>query len=159
MVVRRRKKKNKLRGHRSHGKGDTKNKRGAGCRGGRGKAGSHKHKFSKYYTHFGVKVKLKPKKKGKSINLEVLSRLLPKWKNLKLVEMREGYFVVDGTKISYQKILSMGEIKERLLIKNMAVSKKAEEKIVAAGGRVHISKHESLPKEKKELEAGAKGEE
>ena len=59
MVVRRRKKKNKLRGQRTHGGGGTKNRRGAGCRGGVGKAGSHKHKFSKYYVEFGIKKKLK----------------------------------------------------------------------------------------------------
>ena len=53
MPERTRRKKNKLRGNRTHGKGNTKNHRGAGSKGGRGRAGSHKHKFSKYYKTFG----------------------------------------------------------------------------------------------------------
>ena len=52
------------------GAGNTKNRRGAGCRGGRGKAGTNKHKFHTY----GI---IKPRKyrqkiiaaKGKAIKL------------------------------------------------------------------------------------------
>ena len=71
MTIRKRKKKNKLRGHRTHGKGDTKNHRGAGSRGGVGRAGSHKHKFTKYYGEFGTeKKKVAGKPIGPSINLD-----------------------------------------------------------------------------------------
>ena len=62
MVVRKRRKKNKQRGERTHGHGNTKNKRGAGSRGGVGKAGSHKHKYSKYYDSFGKSGTLKTDK-------------------------------------------------------------------------------------------------
>ena len=58
MVVRRRKKRvNKMLGQRTRGNGDTKRRRGAGSRGGRGLAGSHKHKYSKYAGKFGKEKK------------------------------------------------------------------------------------------------------
>ena len=58
MVVRKRRKVNKQLGERTHGHGDTKNWRGSGNRGGVGRAGSHKHKFSKYWMTFGIKRRL-----------------------------------------------------------------------------------------------------
>ena len=68
MVVRKRRKKNRMRGSRTHGCGGTKQKRGSGGRGGVGLAGGHKHKFSLYYAdHFGEKSGLKPKDKGKAM--------------------------------------------------------------------------------------------
>ncbi len=42
------KKVKKFRGSRTHGKGRNRRNRGAGCRGGRGNAGVHKHKYLKF---------------------------------------------------------------------------------------------------------------
>jgi len=42
------KKVKKFRGSRTHGKGRNDRNRGAGCRGGRGNAGRHKHKYIKF---------------------------------------------------------------------------------------------------------------
>jgi large subunit ribosomal protein L15 len=42
------KKVKKFRGSRTHGKGRNDRNRGAGCRGGRGNAGRHKHKYLKF---------------------------------------------------------------------------------------------------------------
>ena len=42
------KKVKKFRGSRTHGKGRNRRNRGAGCRGGRGNAGVHKHKYIKF---------------------------------------------------------------------------------------------------------------
>ena len=154
MVPRQRKKKNKLRGKRTHGKGDTKNKRGAGCRGGRGKAGSHKHKYSKYYDSFGKFNTLKAKRKDKALNLGELERLLPEWVEKKIVEKKEGLYFVDGLKTKTAKILSRGEIKSRIAVRNAKVSKKARAKIEKAGGRIEEKateeKKEETGKEKKE---------
>lgn len=136
MVVRKRRKKNKLRAQRTHGKGDTKNKRGAGCRGGRGRAGSHKHKYSKYYGTFGKeKKKVRGKKKGMEVNLEQLQLMLPRWGKGK-VEKKENSFVVDGKKAGIGKVLSRGEISEKIVLKNARASKRAKEKIEKAGGKV-----------------------
>ena len=81
MVVRRKKTtRSKQLGERTHGHGDTKNRRGAGNRGGRGRAGSHKHKFSKYYATFGIKIRQNPSHpKGKALNVGQLSTHLDEW--------------------------------------------------------------------------------
>ena len=62
MVIRRDKKLKKYLGTRSRGAGNTKNRRGAGCKGGKGRAGSKKHKFQKYVKLFGTE-KIKPRQK------------------------------------------------------------------------------------------------
>lgn len=136
MVVRKRKKKIKLRGHRFHGKGNTKNKRGAGCRGGRGRAGSHKHKFSKYWMTFGMKRRLKPKHTMPEIKLDDLCILVPHLIAEGKIEMRGKEFVVDGKKAGYGKLLGTGKVNQKLIVRNMKVSASAREKIEAAGGKV-----------------------
>ena len=140
MVVRRRKKKNKLRGSRTHGKGDTKRKRGAGCRGGRGRAGAKGgHKFSKYYKEFGKKIRLKSKKvKFKryinTINLDELNLLIEKLNAENKLKKEDKYILIDGAELNFDKILGRGSIDYAIKISNAAASKKAIEKIKAAGG-------------------------
>ncbi len=135
MTVRKRKKKNRLRGERTHGKGDTKNKRGAGTRGGKGKAGSHKHKYSKYYGTFGKHGTLKAKSRGKSVNVEQIETLLQKWLDKKLVQKEGKVFVINGKKTKISKVLGRGEIKIAVKLVNIKASKKATEKIEKAGGK------------------------
>ncbi len=153
MVVRKRRKKNKLLGHRTHGHGNKKNTRGGGCRGGRGRAGSHKHKYSKYYMTFGTKKILKPKEKVFSVNLDELSMRLEEWTAQGIVGKRGLTYIVDGKKIGYGKILGKGRIGSKIIVSNMATSKKATDKITAAGGGVVVhTANES--KESAESEAG-----
>ncbi|MBN2066869.1 MAG: uL15 family ribosomal protein [Candidatus Diapherotrites archaeon] len=157
MVVRRRRKKNKVRGNRTHGKGDTKNRRGAGSRGGRGRAGSHKHKFTKYYGEFGTeKKKLREKTTVNAINLDQLQQQLPKMLAEKKAVKEGNSIVIDGNKIGFGKILSMGNLKEKLVARNIRASKKAMEKIEKAGGKVEQPAAET-PGEDSEV-AGENGE-
>jgi len=138
MTVRKRKRKNKLRAQRTHGSGNTKNRRGAGSRGGRGRAGSQKHKFNLYVKSFGKERKqIIGKKKPEAINLDLLVQLLPKWIIEKKAEKTAEGIVIDGKKIGYQKLLGKAHVlKEKLILKNLTASKKAAEKIIAAGGKV-----------------------
>jgi len=158
MVVRRRKKRNKLLGERTRGNGDTKNRRGAGSRGGRGLAGSHKHKWSKYHGKFGKeKRKVISNKVVKAINLDQLVQAMPKLVEKGKIGKESGMFLVDGKKIGFDKILAMGNLKEKLLIRNMAVSKKALEKVKKAGGKVEkgleeAEEEEFLEEKEEELE-------
>lgn len=140
MVVRKRRKKNTLRGNRVHGKGDTKNKRGAGCRGGRGRAGSHKHKFTKYWKTFGKYGTLKVKKTLIGINISDLVDKLPKLVSANKVEKSKGAYIIDGNKLKFDKILGRGKLKEQLILKNIEVSKKAAEIIEKAGGKIENPK-------------------
>ena len=124
MVVRKRRRVNKLRGRRTHGAGDTKNRRGAGSRGGRGRAGSHKHKFSKYWMTFGMKRKLKAKKKMISVNVQEIYKFL------------DDKDVLDGKVKGIGKILGKGELKKKITVRNVKVTEQAAEKIRAAGGKI-----------------------
>jgi large subunit ribosomal protein L15 len=130
MVVRRRKRSNKKRGGRTQ-HGNTKNWRGGGSRGGRGRAGSHKHKYSKYYADFGAKVRMKGKKEPeKAINIGSLDALIPGWLEQKKCEKNgENRVVLDGKRIGITKILGSGTTRFELELKNIALSRKAEEKL------------------------------
>lgn len=114
----------RLRGNRSHGKGNTKNGRGAGCKGGRGRAGSTKHKFSKYYLTFGVKRRLAPKASLKSINLCDLDLLI---KDKSEVNLKE---------LGYDKILAKGTLSKAVKFNHALVTQRAKEKIEEVGGSV-----------------------
>ncbi len=136
MVERKRKKRNRLRGQRSHGAGNTKNRRGAGWRGGRGRAGSHKHKFAKLHATFGIKKKLKKQETLRAINLETLEKEIAKPSNAEKIEKKGDAIIVDGKILKIGKILGRGSISQKIIAKNLAVSKSAEKKIVEAGGEV-----------------------
>ena len=135
MVTRKRKKFNKKLGQRTRGKGDTKKRRGGGSRGGRGLAGSHKHKFPKYAGKFGTeKKKVRSMKVVREINIDGLLQAMPRLVAEGKIVKEGNAFVVDGAKIGFDKLLSKGGLKEKLVVKNMAASKKAIEKIRKAGG-------------------------
>jgi large subunit ribosomal protein L15 len=136
MVVRRKRTRQKQLGERTHGHGDTKNWRGAGNRGGHGKAGSHKHKFSKYYVTFGIKVRLNAKTHKKALNLEQVMQELPKWKRAGKVVQEEGKWVIDGERLKIGKVLGSGSVSANLLFRNLSVTEKAREKIESAKSEV-----------------------
>lgn len=125
-------KKNYL-GLRSFGRGNVKNRRGSGNRGGRGKAGLHKHKFTwitRYDPdYFGKHGFFRPNKKITDvINLYAINQ---KARSNKL-EKKEGkyYFEFNG------KILGTGELSFPVMIKASAWSKGVEEKVKKAGGEL-----------------------
>jgi large subunit ribosomal protein L15 len=135
MVVRKKKKVRKMRGTRSYGYGSHKKHRGGGSRGGRGKAGMHKHKWSytvKYEPdHFGKRGFKRPKavaKKLKTIGLRGLEKLAAE----------SGKKKIDLTTLGYDKLLGSGRISTGLEVTAKSFSKKAAEKIEAAGGKVII---------------------
>lgn len=116
----------RLRGHRTHGKGNTKNHRGAGSNGGRGRAGSFKHKRGKFlpYVNCNTKIRLKAKTKLLEINLTNLEKLAG--------NNRE----IDLKQLGFDKILGSGNIRKPLIIKNAKFTDTAKTKIEKAGGKV-----------------------
>jgi large subunit ribosomal protein L15 len=131
MVERRRRKKNKVRGERTHSKGDTKNNRGAGCRGGRGRAGSSKGKFCSLARLDTRKYRLKPKTKTKSISLGDLDNQIEKLVlKEKIVKDKDAYII--DSKSGFDKILSQGETDKKLIVRINA-TKKAIAKITKKG--------------------------
>jgi large subunit ribosomal protein L15 len=116
----------RLRGKRTHGKGNTKNQRGAGSKGGSGRAGSFKHKFSKYFTMLGKRKLISPrlhaKVRVKTITLNDLNKYIVDKETIDLKE------------IGFGKILGTGNLNKPVKIKNAQVTKIAKEKIEKAGG-------------------------
>ncbi|MCX6800952.1 MAG: uL15 family ribosomal protein [Candidatus Diapherotrites archaeon] len=135
MVERKRRRKNKVRGERTHGMGGTKNNRGGGCRGGRGNAGANKHKFHSLKRLYPKKIRLNAKPiKEKIISLGDLNKKLDKM----LKDGRagkKGAIIVIGEDSGYTKVLSGGNIDKKIILKIKA-SEKAVEKIISAGGKV-----------------------
>jgi len=123
-----RKKVVKQRGHRTHGYGSPKKNRGKGHRGGRGMAGSEKHRKTFLLKHGlagGGKTGFisKTGKKLKTINLRLVGRLAGKEKK------------IDLTKMGYDKVLGTGDITKPLEVTADFFSAGAKEKIEKAGGK------------------------
>lgn len=171
MVVRRRKKINRLLGERTRGHGDTKNRRGAGSRGGRGLAGSHKHKFSKYAGKFGKeKKKVISGKRVKALNIEQVVQAMPRLLEEKKAVKEGNYVVVDGQLVGFGKLLSRGSPGQKWVLRNVRASKRAVEKVEKAGGSVEqpdegleVAEEEAGEEVSEEIEEGknevAKGKE
>jgi len=130
------------RGHRTY-HGSHKKWRGGGSRGGRGKAGMHKHKWTytvKYAKdHFGkrgfksVKQKRLKKKEG-SLNLIDLSKLIEKFKDK--LEKVDGFLKIKLKDFGYTKLLGRGKITHPIIVEVENVTAKAKEKIEKVGGKV-----------------------
>ena len=132
-MKRRSKKTRKLMGKRSHGRGDTKNRRGAGCRGGRGMAGVDKHKWSwamnidtKYFSKTGF---TRPNRTSvNTVNLFYINQ------RALLNELKK-----EGDKYTFEfdgKVLATGSVTVPVSIKAMAWSKNVEKKLKEAGGEI-----------------------
>lgn len=141
-MERKRRKKNKLRGRRTMGGGDTKNRRGAGTRGGRGRAGSEKHKRTKYFHEVGMLRKHKAKRKMVALNLSDVSRKIRALAGKKDVQKENGMVVFDGKKIGIGKILGTGELTEKAFFQNILFSRQAAQKAQKAGAIISGHKQE-----------------
>jgi large subunit ribosomal protein L15 len=143
MVIRRERKFRKFRGQRSYGFGSHKKHRGGGSRGGRGKAGLHKHKWSytvKYEPdHFGktgFKRPVKSVKEIRAINLRQLDQMAEKLLKEKIAEKEDEKIKIDVSKLGFQKVLGSGKLTKPLIIEANVFSKHAIKKIEEGGGKV-----------------------
>lgn len=114
-------------GNRTFGGGNKKNRRGKGCRGGVGRAGWHKHNW------------LRTIKNGEHKQLvHGFTSVRPRLKAMSLGElsqgMAEGKFKGDVVVLKGVKVVSNGDFASKATVKATAFSKKAIEKIRAAGG-------------------------
>jgi len=135
MVVRREKK--RRRGERTY-HGSHKKWRGGGSRGGRGAAGLHKHKWSytvKYEPdHFGKDGFRRPKK-GRSINLRELEKMLPALLEKGLAQKEGDVVKINLKKLGYTKVLGAGGVSTPMVIEAEAFSEMAIKKLEAVGGK------------------------
>lgn len=139
MVVHRRKKVVRYRGHTTHGGGHRKKRRGSGSRGGRGNAGTGKrsgHKKDKYHTPIGKRgFTSKRPDAGKAINLGYftsaqVSRLLKEGK----VTQEKGLVTINLKSLGYTKLLATGTPMAKLRFIAASWSAKVEERLKAVGG-------------------------
>ena len=140
-MIRKTRKINKMRGSRSIGGGCSKKRRGAGHKGGRGKAGLGKHHWTwtvkndpKHFGKYGFKRPKKMINESNPVNLGYLDdnseKLLAKG-----VATTEGdSIVIDVTDLGYDKVLGKGKLLKPLIIKSPMFSASAEDKIQEAGG-------------------------
>jgi len=127
------KRKTRMRGSRFHGFGNVKNKRGKGCRGGVGRAGLGKHKFSwvtRYEPDYLKNDGFVPHARTgmPAMNLFEVNSLAEQGK----LEKREGklFFQFMG------KILGTGELRHPIVLKALSWSKIAERKVKESGGEL-----------------------
>ncbi|MEM4366618.1 MAG: uL15 family ribosomal protein [Candidatus Anstonellales archaeon] len=126
------KKKKAFLGRRRFGRGNVKNRRGAGNRGGRGKAGKRKHKFFWFLKHAPEELYSKgffreKRKRPNTINLFEIQNMADKGKLKK--EGNAYYFEFKG------KVLGSGVLSCPVNVKAVSFTKKAEEAITRSGGK------------------------
>ncbi len=147
MTVNKRNKYSRMRGTHTHGGGAKKKRRGAGHRGGKGMAGSGKRAdqkkpsvFKKYGNAYFGKVGFnRPQKVIKKINAVNLGEIVKKldlYLQAKLITKEKDVYVVDVSKLGYNKVLGTGEVNVKLKIKADKFSKNAVEKIKESGGLI-----------------------
>jgi large subunit ribosomal protein L15 len=134
-MTKQRKKVTRHRGSHTHGRGFKKKARGKGNRGGIGMSGSGKRgdqKKTKVLTLYGNnyfgKSKTLRKKPTKKLNVINLREISEKFKGKKEIDLK-GF-----------KILSVGEVKDNLIIIAGAASKSAIDKVKKAGGDILLER-------------------
>lgn len=120
----------KKRGSKTCGWGAKKKHRGKGSKGGSGYSNRDSRWLmlrKKVPERFERKKRLKPKKKKvRIVNVEDLARLKAKL----------GKEEINLVELGYDKLLGKGRVKEPIRVIAKAWSKKAEEKIIKAGGAI-----------------------
>lgn len=140
-MIRKTRKINKMRGSRTIGGGCSKKRRGAGHRGGRGKAGGHKHKWTwvvKFdpdrYGKYGFKRPQKTINRFKTVNLDYLDDNAENLVQKDLAQKKGKKITIDVTQLGYDKVLGNGKVTKALTIKANHFSASAIRKIEEKGG-------------------------
>ncbi|MER3601145.1 MAG: 50S ribosomal protein L15 [Nitrososphaerota archaeon] len=131
----------KLRGSRTHGWGTSGQHRKAGGRGGRGKAGLHKHKWQytlKYMPeHFGKDPMRPPRRRvERAINVGELDDLF--YRLTGRAPPKEERATLDLRALGYTRLLGGGWLKGRYEILVGSASSRAKEKVEKVGGTLVI---------------------
>lgn len=130
----------KFRGSRTCGGGTHKNRRGAGNRGGRGKAGGCKHHFVRAmlrgysYGKHGFKLPAEISKDVSIVNVGELDELAPYLVEEGLAEIKDDAYHINLENLEIEKVLGSGRVTKNLVVTSEGFSASAREKIEAAGG-------------------------
>ena len=131
------------RGSRTHGWGQIGQHRAGGGRGGHGKAGLDKHKWTyviKYDpTYWEKKGFVSTRTLGRKvsvINVGKLDDLADKLESEKKLERKDKKIFLDLESLGYDKLLGTGEIIKPMLVKIASYSEAASKKLEEAGGQI-----------------------
>ena len=131
------------RGSRTHGWGQIGQHRAGGGRGGHGKAGLDKHKWTyvikhdpTYWEKKGFVSTRTLGRKVNVINVGKLDDLADKLESEKKLERKNKKIFLDLESLGYDKLLGTGEIIKPMLVKVASYSEAASRKLEEAGGQI-----------------------
>jgi len=137
-------KRSKFRGSRTCGGGTHKNRRGAGNRGGRGRAGINAHHFVRYYVEMGGPVFGKngfhnpTSARVSAVDISVIDRMVPALLANGLAKEEDGIVTIDAREIGIDKVLGSGKVTRKIKISAGSFSVQAKSKIEQSGGQAVI---------------------
>jgi large subunit ribosomal protein L15 len=137
-------KRSKYRGTRTCGGGTHKNRRGAGNRGGRGRAGINAHHFVKWYKEMGGPVFGKDGFSNSSaidvsvMDIGIIDQIVPSLLAQGIAKNEGDAIVINIADIGIDKVLGSGRVTKKLNIFAPAFSESAKIKIEKMGGKAHI---------------------
>ncbi|MFW6458936.1 MAG: uL15m family ribosomal protein [Halodesulfurarchaeum sp.] len=137
-------KKRRQRGSRTHGGGTQKNRRGAGHRGGRGRAGRDKHEYHHYEPlgKHGFKRPQGAQRSVSEINVRTIEEDLPLLVESGALTETENGYAVDAREIAEDadvvKVLGSGKLQTAVSVTADAFSDSARAAIEDAGGEAIV---------------------
>jgi large subunit ribosomal protein L15 len=137
-------KRSKYRGSRTCGGGTHKNRRGAGNRGGRGRAGINAHHFVKWYKEMGGPVFGKdgfshaPAITVAAMDIGIIDQIVPSLLAQGIAKNEGDAIVINIADIGIDKVLGSGKVTKKLNISAQAFSESAKVKIEKIGGKAQI---------------------
>ncbi len=131
----------KKRGSRTHGYGQVGQHRGGGQRGGHGKVGFHKHKWTytiKYDPDRFAKHGFKPyrRKEVIAINVGKLDEQIGMLMESKQAKKTKSGIKVDLKSLGYDKLLAKGHVTHPFIVQVDSWTSSAAKKIEEAGGKI-----------------------
>ncbi|HZK30650.1 MAG TPA: uL15 family ribosomal protein [Methanoregula sp.] len=137
-------KRSKYRGSRTCGGGTHKNRRGAGNRGGRGRAGINAHHFVKWYKEMGGPVFGKDGFSNSSqitvtvMDVGIIDQIIPSLLAQGIAKNEGDAIVINTADMGINKVLGSGKVTKKLNISAQAFSESAKIKIEKMGGKTQI---------------------
>lgn len=131
----------KRRGSRTHGWGQIGQHRKTGAKGGHGRAGMHKHKWTwvlRYNRdYFGRHGFFRPNRREmRAVNLVQLATLAENLERSAGAKVVEGRLLVNLAAMGIRKVVAGGKVSKPLLVVAETWTKRAEERIREAGGEI-----------------------
>ena len=143
MVVRREKKSKYMHGTRTWGWGRVGQHRRSGRKGGRGRVGYHKHKWTwvvKYapdwYGKHGFTRHPSIVPVYRILNVGVLDEMIEDLAAKGIARVEGGKYFVDITKLGYNKLGGSGRVTKPIVVETIKATEEAVRKIEEAGGKV-----------------------